>query len=426
MSSSIATASSSVLAGEATSAAPSADAAPPTNATASDSVAASGGGANSNAGSDTGNTSDGTASQSIRDSTSSKRPLMTHSKDGKLLSEKKLRRLEKNRLSARECRRRKREATENLEREINILEGENLRLRLQLRIGKEAEESMTQEQTKLTQDIDALLKSGASEADIHATLEEFKEKYADYGKSRRSAIEFHLRNIERLLMPTQTTSIVMTAIQGGGGATVVGGPGASDAKVAQKKSEETASRQGVDQEVSSPVSLSTASLSTEQSHSEGLGMIPPPASLVASASGSDSQQPNPNLDPKALFRYLVQYLGVTPQQSAALKDSRYVAKELDGCLEQALAVLAELRQRLAQTGEDLETEFDNIRKILTPTQAAKFLVWVANNKACMHMLNELWDRVYPAKQPPSMKNTTKRANDASEIAGDDQRSSSPE
>jgi hypothetical protein len=55
-------------------------------------------------------------------------------KDGEPLSEKKLRRLEKNRLSARECRRRKREATENMQRQINILEGENLRLRLQLQV----------------------------------------------------------------------------------------------------------------------------------------------------------------------------------------------------------------------------------------------------------------------------------------------------
>ena len=54
--------------------------------------------------------------------------------DGKQLSEKKLRRLEKNRLSARECRRRKREATENLASQINMLEGENLRLRLQLQV----------------------------------------------------------------------------------------------------------------------------------------------------------------------------------------------------------------------------------------------------------------------------------------------------
>lgn len=55
-------------------------------------------------------------------------------KNGAPLTEKKLRRLEKNRLSARECRRRKREATEHMERQINLLEGENLRLRLQLQV----------------------------------------------------------------------------------------------------------------------------------------------------------------------------------------------------------------------------------------------------------------------------------------------------
>ena len=54
--------------------------------------------------------------------------------NGQDLSEKKLRRLEKNRLSARECRRRKREATEQMERQINVLESENLRLRLQLQV----------------------------------------------------------------------------------------------------------------------------------------------------------------------------------------------------------------------------------------------------------------------------------------------------
>lgn len=65
-----------------------------------------------------------------------KRSLKTTTKDGRDLSEKKLRRLEKNRLSARECRRRKREATENMEHEMNVLEGENIRLRLQLQVRK--------------------------------------------------------------------------------------------------------------------------------------------------------------------------------------------------------------------------------------------------------------------------------------------------
>ena len=104
---------------------------------------------------------------------------------------------------------------------------------------------------------------------------------------------------------------------------------------------------------------------------------------------------NPALQPKAMFQYLVNYLEVSPEQAAALKDSRWVAHELDQCLAKSLSMSQELRTRLTQCGEDLEAEFNNVRSILTPTQAAKFLVWVANNSACMHMLNELWSRVYP-------------------------------
>ena len=74
-------------------------------------------------------------------------------------------------------------------------------------MGEEAEVNTQEEQQKLTEVLDELLKSGASEAEIYTKIEEYKEKFADYGRDRRSAIEFHLRNIERLLMPTQTTSV---------------------------------------------------------------------------------------------------------------------------------------------------------------------------------------------------------------------------
>ena len=298
-----------------------------------------------------------------------KRPHTTTDKDGNQLSEKKLRRLAKNRVSARECRRRKREATENLQREINVLEGENLRLRLQLQIGQEAEESMEKDQTKLTEEIDALLKSGASEAEIYAALESFKEKYADYGRDRRSAIEFHLRNVERLLMPTQTTSVVMRAIQGG----------------SQHASESSSS------------TSTTTTTTTTAAPDAMMEARPSPASATDNTTPDmEATIPNPNLEPKVLFQTLVNRLNVTPEQAAALKDSRFVAKEMDACFEQALGVVKELRERLAQTGEDLETEFNNVRNVLSPTQAAKFLVWVSNNSAAMHMLNELWDRIYPS------------------------------
>jgi hypothetical protein len=190
------------------------------------------------------------------------------------------------------------------------------------------------------------LQSGASEADIFASIEEFKEKYADFGKSRRSSIEFHQDRIAKLLMPTQTTSFVMHTIHNGDAIAAVGDAATATAAAA--------------------------------------------AVTTATSANTDT----PSFDPKSLFHHLVQYLQVTPEQASNMKDSRMVAQEMDNCLEQALAVLAELRTRLARTGEDLEHEFDQVRAILTPTQAAKFLVWVANNDACMHLLDELWARVY--------------------------------
>ena len=40
-----------------------------------------------------------------------------------------------------------------------------------------------------------VLKSGASDPEIYNSIEMFKEKFADYGRDRRSAMEFHLRNV---------------------------------------------------------------------------------------------------------------------------------------------------------------------------------------------------------------------------------------
>lgn len=287
-------------------------------------------------------------------------PLNRVGKDGEPLSEKKLRRLEKNRLSARECRRRKREATENMQQQIALLEGENLRLRLQLQVGEEAEQTNHQKQIDSTKALDELLKSGkASESEIYAKIEEYKEKFADYGRDRRSAMEFHLKNVERLLMPTQTTSFIMNTLKDSDGNTSGVGASANHASVAAVP----------------------------------LTSLPPVSSAQASPDGAALQPPKTS---KELFTLLVKHLEVTPAQASALKDSRFVAQEMDETLQETLQTLTELRSRLAQCGQDLETEFNCIRQILTPSQSAKFLVWVAQNKACMHMLNELWSKNYPS------------------------------
>jgi hypothetical protein len=86
-------------------------------------------------------------------------------------------------------------------------------LRLQLKIGDEAEKQDEADQLKVSEGLEQMLRSGASESEIWASIEEFKEKYADYGRDRRSSIQFHLEKIERLLRPTTTTTVAMRAIE---------------------------------------------------------------------------------------------------------------------------------------------------------------------------------------------------------------------
>lgn len=53
---------------------------------------------------------------------------------------------------------------------------------------------------------------------------------------------------------------------------------------------------------------------------------------------------------------------------------------------------------------------NDIQSVLTPTQAAKFIMWVTNNAACMQMLNNLWSTSWnldgTEPPPPVASNTT--------------------
>ncbi len=303
----------------------------------------------------------------------------------KNLSEKKIRRLEKNRISARNCRRKKKEVAQNLQREINIIESENLRLRLQLQIGQEAEQLTKEEQDRFSEGLDSLLKSGASDSEIYQNIEDFKEKYADYGRDRRSAIDFHLRNVERLLLPTTTTTVAMRAL---GDNRVSSITSSSDSQTQIGPIDGT--------EISTDAVSANDNLIANHNLETAKDNINFEENAASSASSSSTAATNlTTKQQKSLFQYLVNYLKVTPTQAAALKDSRHVAKELDSALVKSLSMVQELRETLTQCTDDLDAEFTTIRSILTPRQAAKFLVWVANNDACMHMLNELWRRQYP-------------------------------
>lgn len=95
---------------------------------------------------------------------------------------------------------------------------------------------------------------------------------------------------------------------------------------------------------------------------------------------------------KSLFSLLGSYLEINDAQNKQLADSRSVATELDSTYTTTLTLLNELQKRLEQDALDLDQAFMQVAQILNPSQLAKFVIWVTNNPACMHMLNALWTK----------------------------------
>ena len=85
--------------------------------------------------------------------------------------------------------------TQELERQIQHFEASNLKLRLQLKVGKESD---IVEEHDIVKEVDEISNLLDNANEIPNKILEFKNKFADYGRDRRSAIEFHLRNIYRL------------------------------------------------------------------------------------------------------------------------------------------------------------------------------------------------------------------------------------
>lgn len=121
--------------------------------------------------------------------------------------------LERNRESARECRRRKREHILGVEERCRQLERENMELRGQLKAGKEAMRQEEQEKNRVCEELELMIQRGASEKELAEKIDNFKEQYSDYGHGRRSALNYHLHQIERLLLPTQVTKMCIWALR---------------------------------------------------------------------------------------------------------------------------------------------------------------------------------------------------------------------
>lgn len=127
--------------------------------------------------------------------------------------DKKKRRLQKNRESARECRRRQRAHAEELASRVSTLQADNRHLQSQLQSVQQRVKGQEKQKLCMESEMEEMLQRNCPEEEMESYLENFKDCYADYGEQRRKEVKFHLQQLEALLLPTQTTKMSLWTLE---------------------------------------------------------------------------------------------------------------------------------------------------------------------------------------------------------------------
>lgn len=119
-------------------------------------------------------------------------------------SERKKRRLERNRETAKNCRRRKKERKEAIENEIQSLRSANQQLRLQ--VEKMSERAKSEEGPNSHGAFLSRLREYVRMRDeerIHGEIAAYYKEWSEVGQQRKTAAHYHLEQLKMLLLPTQ-------------------------------------------------------------------------------------------------------------------------------------------------------------------------------------------------------------------------------
>jgi hypothetical protein len=275
---------------------------------------------------------------------------MSASSDPKALDllEKKRKRLERNRESARECRKRKKEKKIQLRNQLALLEADNLQLRLKLQVGHDST-NIDEKSNYISSKLEAMMKEGASDLEIQKTIVEYQERYSDYGRDRRSAIDFHIAQLRRCLQPTQTTRAILWLMS-----------------LARQFHERT----NGNVQFTEPNELFNLWLN-----------------LLSEVKPTVTQR-----------KLMVSYTTVSNNGTDPFADINSVSQTCNGMLDRLVEIIC-------NKNNSLDSEMANIQAVLSARQIAKFILWIDQNPACMQMLEALWPHL-TYTQPCSRNNNS--------------------
>jgi DNA replication protein DnaD len=80
-------------------------------------------------------------------------------------------------------------------------------------------------------------------------------------------------------------------------------------------------------------------------------------------------------------------LELTKAQVDSLSNQKQTIRSDRETVSQCLQLVEQLRKKITAHMESAQSITDQLRRILTPVQVAKFLMWVEKNKRSMDLLN---------------------------------------
>eukprot|EP01029_Cantina_marsupialis_P024567 TRINITY_DN634_c0_g5_i1.p1 TRINITY_DN634_c0_g5~~TRINITY_DN634_c0_g5_i1.p1 ORF type:complete len:347 (+),score=77.60 TRINITY_DN634_c0_g5_i1:34-1041(+) len=238
-------------------------------------------------------------------------------------------RLERNRVSARESRKRKREYVENLENQVGSLKDEVKALREQLRLGKEGERRKLEDETHLIQSIKRSLSQDKLD-DVESLVKKSSEEISDYGQECKNAVDIGLQKLRTLIGTSQVSKLFLF--------------------LGNQKDE-----------------------------------------FFATNLDEDGT-PKPDHDhDESLWTSLRTTLGITSNQEEKFMDLRPMLHDATSKVSNALYALDSFRVAAMNKISSMNTIMEDVFQVFSVEQRAKFLVWIHNNRACMNILDKFWD-----------------------------------
>lgn len=95
-------------------------------------------------------------------------------------------------------------------------------------------------------------------------------------------------------------------------------------------------------------------------------------------------------DGSSIWNTLIAELKIDDKQKAEFLNQKSKLGKQNIGIKQIIKKLRGLEDEIITCMDKRKEQYNEITNVFTPTQQAKFLHWVENNQACVHLLDNLW------------------------------------